>query len=400
MADPLAHWGLRPVINASGTMTGLGASRVGPEVAAEVAAILGRFVLIDELQARANGVIARATGAEAGLVTSSSAAAMTLACAAAIAGDDLAAIEALPDTGGREARVAVQAGHLVNYGAPVGQAVALAGAEVVPLGTAALCEVFHLRAALDRGLAAVVHVVSHHTVREGELPLEVVVGLCSERGVPVIVDMASEYDLRGPAAMGVTAAIWSGHKFLAGPTSGIVAGDRGFLRAMYLQNRGIGRATKVGKEGILGAMAALAAWEARDHAAERARETSIAALWMEALSPLPGVTAALHDDWTGNPITRVELGLDPDGAGLHAWELAARLIRGTPAIALRDDLAEHQRLYLDPCNVTEVEAREVAKSIIATLAAARAAGDGPGPDWSAVKRSRGRASVPWLEETQ
>lgn len=398
MADLLAHRGLRPVINASGTMTALGASRVGPEVAAEVAAILGRFVLIDELQAQASKVIARITGAEAGLVTSSCAAAMTLACAAAVAGDDLAAIEALPDAGGREARVAVQAGHLVNYGAPVGQAVALAGAEVVPLGSAALCEVFHLQAALDRGLAAALYVVSHHTVREGELPMDAFVGLCRERGVPVIVDMASEYDLRGPASLGASAAIWSGHKFLAGPTSGIVAGNRAFLRAMYLQNCGIGRVTKVGKEGILGATAALAVWEGRDHAAERAREAAIIMLWMEALSSLPGITAALHDDWTGNPITRVELQFDPGEAGLHAWELAARLLQGTTAIVLRDDLAEHQRLYLDPCNVTQAEARMVAEAIAATLTAARAAGDGPGPDWSAVKRARGRALVPWLEE--
>ena len=390
--------GVRPVINAAGTMTALGASRLAPEVVAEVADILGRFALVDELQAQASAAVARATGAEAGMVTSSSAAGLTLACAAAITGDDLAAIEALPDACGRERRVAIQVGHMVNYGAPVAQAIALAGAEPVPLGTAALCETFHLEAALRRGLAAAVYVISHHTVREGELPPDVFVELCRAHGVPAILDMASEYDLRRPAALGADAAIWSGHKFLAGPTSGIVAGRRAFVRAMYLQNHGIGRTMKVGKEGVWGAVAALAAWELRDHAAERAREQTIAAHWMTALSGLPGVVAALHDDWTGNPITRVELRLEPGMAGLHAWELAARLMRGDPVIALRDDLAEHQRLYLDPCNVTAEEGRAVAAAIAATLAAARDAGDGPGPDWSTVKRARGRACVPWLEE--
>ena len=84
MADILDRWGVRPVINASGTMTSIGASRVLPEVSADVADILSKFVRIDDLQARASETIARLTGAEAGLVTSSSSAGITLACAAAI----------------------------------------------------------------------------------------------------------------------------------------------------------------------------------------------------------------------------------------------------------------------------------------------------------------------------
>jgi L-seryl-tRNA(Ser) seleniumtransferase len=388
--DILFRRGLTPVINAAGTMTALGSSRILPEAVAEMAAIADRFLDIEALHDHASAVIARATGAEAGFITACAAAALTLASAAAITGDDLAAIEALPDTRGREARIAVQAGHLVHYGAPVGQAVALAGAQVVPLGTAARCEAFHLEAALEAGLAAVVHVVSHHTVREGELPLPVVTALAAARGVPVIVDMASEYDLRGPFAQGATVAIWSGHKFLSGPTSGIAAGSRRMIGCMRLQNRGIGRAMKIGKEGIAGALAALEAWGRRDHATARAREEAIVAAWLAALSGLPGVEARPHPDWTGNPITRVELALDPPRAGLFAWELAARLRAGTPAVAVRDDLAEHQRLYLDPCTLTADEAAAVARAIRTVLEAARAAGDGCRLSWAEVKRARRR----------
>jgi L-seryl-tRNA(Ser) seleniumtransferase len=89
--------------------------------------------------------------------------------AAAITGVDLAAIERLPDTSGLERRVAVQAGHLINFGGLVSQTVALAGAEVVPIGSAALAETWHLDSALNEGLAATLYVISHHTVREGEL---------------------------------------------------------------------------------------------------------------------------------------------------------------------------------------------------------------------------------------
>ena len=44
----------------------------------------------------------------------------------------------------------------------------------------------------------------------------------SER-VPVIVDAASEYDLKGFIAQGADIALYSSHKFLGGPTGGIVA---------------------------------------------------------------------------------------------------------------------------------------------------------------------------------
>jgi len=397
MSDIMTRWGLTPVINAAGTMTSLGASRAAPQVQAAVADGLGRFVQISDLQAVANRTIRAATGAEAGYITSSSSAAITLACAAAITGDDLAAIEALPATGTRPARIAVMMSHMINYGAPVTQAIATSGAEVVALGTAALCETYHLEAAIHEGLAAAVYVVSHHTVREGELPMDLFIATCRAHGVKVIVDMASEYDLTSAVALGADAVIWSGHKFLAGTTSGIVAGRAAMIRAMLLQNRGLGRLMKAGKEAIVGAVAALELWSARDHAAEAAREAAIVSDWIRALSDLPGITASPHRDWTGNPIIRVKLKLGPQ-AGLHAWELAERAMAGTPAVALRDDLSMHQLIFLDPCNVTDQEARLVAQRIRSICEAARNLHDGHRRSWSEEKAARGRATTPWIED--
>ncbi|MFN0114239.1 MAG: aminotransferase class V-fold PLP-dependent enzyme [Paracoccaceae bacterium] len=394
-ANVMARWGLTPVINASGTMTSLGASRVSAEVREAVDDILGRFVRIAELHALADCTIRAATGAEAGYVTSSSSAAITLAVAAAITGDDLAAIEALPATGSRERRVAVMMSHMVNYGAPVPQAIAAAGAGVVPLGTAALCETYHLEAAIRDGLAAAVFVVSHHTVREGELPMDLFASICRSHGVPVIVDMASEYDLNGPVALGADAVIWSGHKFLGGTTSGIVAGRAAMIRAMVLQNRGLGRLMKAGKEAIVGAVAALEAWGRRDHAAEAAREAAIVEGWIAALAGVPGIAVSRHRDWTGNPITRVKLKLSHE-AGLFAWELAARAMEGSPAVALRDDLSMHGLIFLDPCNVTAGEAPVVTDRIRALCETARATGDGLKRSWSEEKAARGRAETPWI----
>lgn len=398
MDDPFQRWNLTPVINAAGTMTSIGASRVHPEIARLVTGLLGSFVQMDQLQTRASAVIAAATGADAGCVTGCSAAAITQTVGAAITGLDLAAIEALPATGERECRVAVQAGHLIHYGGLVSQAVTLAGAEVVPLGSAALAETWHLDAALEQGLAALVYVISHHTVREGELPLDLVVERCHTRGVPVIVDMASEYDLLGAIALGADAVIWSGHKFMGGITSGIVAGRHDLIRATYLQHRGIGRTMKAGKESIAGAMAALELWQTRDSAIIRTRESGILDLWEQVLAGVDGLILQRHDDWTGNPITRLEVTVDAGRAGLHAWELAARLAARCPAVIVRDDLVERGIVYLDPCNLDDADARQAANAIAEEASLARSRGDGCRIYWSEAKRGREATALAWLRQ--
>jgi len=232
-------------------------------------------------------------------------------------------------------------------------------------------------------------------VREGELPMDLFIATCRTHDVPVIVDMASEYDLAGAVALGADAVIWSGHKFLGGPTSGIVAGRARMIRAMVLQNRGLGRLMKAGKEAIVGAVAALEAWGKRDHAAEATREAAIVDRWIADLAGIKGITARRHGDWTGNPITRVRLKLDPE-AGICAWELASRAMAGTPAVALRDDLSMHNLIFLDPCNVTADEAAIVSARIRDICDAARAKSDGQKRSWSEEKAARGQALTPWI----
>src|SRR5688572_14590748 len=132
--DPRSALKLRRVINVAGTMTALGASAAVEEAIEAACSILPYFVEIDDLQRRASRAIAVATGAEAGFVTASASAGVTLSVAAAMTGPELDLIKRLPDTEGMRNRVAVQRGHLINYGAPIEQAVRLAGAQVIPIG--------------------------------------------------------------------------------------------------------------------------------------------------------------------------------------------------------------------------------------------------------------------------
>jgi len=159
-SDIRRRLGLRPIINVSGTMTGLGASIAVPEAVRAAAEILPEFVEINDLHRKASPVIARLTGGEAGFVTACASAGITLAVAATMTGADLVRIEQLPDTTGMKHAVVVQAGHFVNYGAPIDQAIRMTGAKVVSVGYATDVRAYQLEAALTEHTAAAVCSVS------------------------------------------------------------------------------------------------------------------------------------------------------------------------------------------------------------------------------------------------
>ena len=373
--DIRAELGLRPVINVSGTMTSLGASIVVPEAVSAVTRILSEFVEIGDLHRRASRTIADLTGAEAGFVTASCSAAISLAVAAAITGDNLWAIEQLPDTGPLRNEVLIQTGHMVSYGAPVEQAIRLAGGKVIPIGQATSAYAYQLAGAITERTVAAVFVVSHHVVDYAQIPLKTFADICHARGVKVIVDAASEYDLRRFLADGADVVLYSGHKFLGGPTSGICAGDKNFIRNIYLQNRGIGRGMKVGKEGVAGVIAALEAWKTRDHDGIRARERAALDLWVETLEGRPGITPKIVPDPTDNPLDRLKVIVDPETARITAWDLASALARGSQPIIVRDHEAEHGHFFLDPCNLHPGEEAVVAARLVEELEKAQRANE-------------------------
>ncbi|KAB2726450.1 aminotransferase class V-fold PLP-dependent enzyme [Brucella anthropi] len=355
--------GLRPIINVSGTMTALGASIIVPDAVRAMQEIGTEFVEMDDLQRKAGTVIARLTGGEAGFVTACCASGMALALAGAITGDDLLAIEALPDAAGlAKNEIIVQQGHLVSFGGNVEQLIRMSGGKVIQAGTISITHDYHIANAINENTAAALYVVSHHTVQYGMIPLQQFSAICHDRGIPVIVDAASEYDFKTFLEQGADVVIYSGHKFLGGPTSGIVAGRKDLVRSAYLQNRGIGRLMKVGKESIAGVMAALEAWEKRDHKAIRQTEREVLELWHTKLNGFKGVRSEIVPDPTDNPLDRLEVSISP-GSGFTAAGLAKALAELDPPIIVRGHEVERGHFYLDPCNLHPGEASIVAESI-------------------------------------
>jgi L-seryl-tRNA(Ser) seleniumtransferase len=352
-------------------MTHLGASIVVPEAIRAASEVMPEWVEVNDLHRKASAAIARATGAEAGFVTASAAAGITLAVAGAMTGADLARVEQLPDATGMRDEVVIQMGHMTGYGAAIEQGIRLAGARVVPVGNVTDARGYQLEHRIGERTAAALYVVSHHTVQYGQLPLDAFARTCHARGVPVIADLASEYDLRGFLAAGADVAIYSAHKFLGGLTAGIVAGRKDLVRATFLQNSGIGRGMKVGKESIVATIAALEAWERRDHDAVRRTERGHLDLWMKRFAGVAGIRATIIPDPTHNPLDRLMLEVDPGVARITAWDLADALAAGAPPVIVRDHEVEQGFFQLDPCNLHPGEAPVVADRILAELETAR-----------------------------
>jgi L-seryl-tRNA(Ser) seleniumtransferase len=326
---------------------------------------------MDELQGAASTMIAELTGAEAGCVTACAAAGVALSVAAAITGEDPGLIRRLPETDGLANEVVMLKGHVVDFGADVRQMARMAGARVIEAGTATRCGEAELEAAFSARTAAALYVVSHLCVPRGQPSLERFVAVARGKGMPVIVDGAAEYDLRGFHAAGADLAVHSAHKFLAGPTAGLVAGRADLIRAVVAQNAGIGRPMKVGKEGIVGLIAALERWKGLDLDDERATDRAKLERAAVRLGNLAGITTEIEPDTTGNPVDRLRIHVDATRAGLSAAELGRRLREGAIAFVVRDHLAELGYVLIDPRSLGEAEMTRLTERIAAILKEAR-----------------------------
>ena len=346
-ADVFDRYGLRRIVNASGTETTKGASPVCNEALDAVVALVPHSVDMMELQSVACRVIAGAFGAEAGCVVNCSAAGIATAVAACMTGSDLGRVEQLPDATGMKDEVVLQRGHNITYGGHVTQNITIVGAKVVEIGAATECGAYQLAHALTDRTAAALYVVSHHTVPSGLIDLQTFCAVCSERGVPVIVDGAAEPDPTVFLRAGADLVISSMHKAFAGLTAATVAGRLDLVRACMYQEKGIGRPMKVGKEGVIAAIAAVERWAALDRPAIREALEARLARGRDRLAQLPGVTASIEVDATSRLFSRLLLHIEPRSAGVTAYDVSARLWEQRPSIAVRSLMADIGLLQVD-----------------------------------------------------
>jgi uncharacterized pyridoxal phosphate-dependent enzyme len=316
--------GVRPFINARGTWTYLSGSLELPEVRAAKQQAALHFVDIIELQRAVGKRLAELSGAESGMVTSGAAGAMAAATAGCIAGTDPARIWQLPDTTGLKHEVIMFGGR-----SAFDSAIRLAGGKLV---------VAHTHEEMHNAINDKTAMI--YTTALGER-LEKAISIAKKANVPLMLDDAAGIppieNLSLYAKMGCDLYAFSGGKGLLGPQcSGLLLGRKDLIEAALANSNpwegAVCRPMKVGKEEIMGCLAAVEAWKKRDlNALDRewnARVERIAKL----VETVPGVTADIQIPQGGNRYPTLTVHWDETAFRFTVADCDKKLREGNPRI--------------------------------------------------------------------
>ena len=361
--------GVAPLINALGTVTVVGGSRMDPRVLEAMTEASASFVDLPQLLDRAGETIARLVGAEAACVTSGAAAGLAVATAACLAHGDPERIRQLPDTTGMSDRALVLAAHRMVYD----QAVRLAGAELVEVGSADVASLEQVEAAIDDRTALFFYFAGAAAM-PGSLPLRDLADLLKRHGIPLVVDAAAELppaaNLTSFLADGADLVVFSGGKEIGGPqSSGFILGSVPLIRECAANNfphHSIGRSMKTDKETIVGLVTAVELFVQRDYDAIFERWRRLSEAVVAAVNRLPGCTARV-----GHPTVP---GIQPreiprayiDQAPLTAPELRDRLLRRTPPVAVG---VEDGSVAINPQCLADDELQPLIDALVSELSA-------------------------------
>lgn len=325
--------GVVPIINCRGTFTILGGSTERPEVLKAIEAATGYFVQYDELAFGIGKRLAEITKADWGIVSSGCAAGLKLVTAACVAGGNPEKLLRIPNLEGLEKTEVIiprSSRNVYDHG------IRNIGVTVITVDSPEEME----RAIGPR--TAMIYITTNRDNETGQpFSLEAIAKIAKPKKVPVLVDAAAE-DLSIPCvhlARGATIVAYSGGKAICGPQcAGLLLGDKDILMAAWQASsphHGPGRDNKVGKEEMLGMLAAVEAWTTRDHEAEWATWLS----WIDEISSkvtkVKGVTTEVTQPrGLDNRCPRLNISWDPDKLNITGDEIAEIVARSKPRIAI------------------------------------------------------------------
>lgn len=321
--------GVEPLINCRGTFTIIGGSLERPSVRSAMEAASRSFVQYDELADGIGKRLAELTGAPWGMVSAGCAAGLKHITAACVTGGNPEKLIRIPDLAGFEkTEVIIPAGSRNVYD----HAVRNIGVKVITV--ADMTELEH--AVSPR--TAMIYLMSEDS---GPCSLEEIVRVVKGRDIPVLVDAAAE-DLTVPNVhlkKGATIVAYSGGKALCGPQcAGLLLGDKDILMSAWQASsphHGPGRDNKVGREEMIGMLAAVEAWVSLDHTAKWKTWLGWLNSIAKRLTSIEGVSADIHEP-TGlsNKSPVLAVSWDPAKWNLTGEELAEELGRTTPRIVV------------------------------------------------------------------
>ena len=355
--DYFRELGVRPFINAAGTYTAMTASLMPPEVMEAINYASKQYVMLDELHTRVGERIATLARAEAAMVTSGAASALTLGTAAVLTGTDRQKIADLPDLSRMKSEVIIQKAHRFGYE----RAVRNCGVRLVEVETREDLE----RAVSDKTAMMLFY---NNNNKEGQIRDEEFVKLGLKHSIPTLNDAAADVppldNLWKYTAMGFDLVAFSGGKGIRGPQSaGMLLGKKPLIAAARQNGspngNAIGRGMKVNKEEMVGMLAALELFVGKDHAREGREFERRADEIRKSAAAVTGVKAEVFVPEVANHVPHVRVTWDPS-KGLKAATVVRAMQDGEPSIAIR---AEEEALVIGVWMMQAGEEKIVARRL-------------------------------------
>jgi len=270
------------------------------------------------------------------MVTSGAASALTLGTAGILTGTDARKVVDLPNLAGMKSEVIIQKAHRFGYD----HAVRNCGVRLVEVETRE-----DMARAVGPQTAMMLFYNNNNT--EGRIRDEEFVQIARQHGVPTLNDAAADVppvdNLWKYTKMGFDLVAFSGGKGLRGPQSaGLLLGRKDLIAAARLNappnGNTVGRGMKVNKEEMVGMLAALELYLAKDHAVEQREFEARAEVVRSSVAAVPGVTAEIFVPEVANHVPHVCVSWDEAALGLTRAECATQLEQGEPSIVcLVDD---------------------------------------------------------------
>ena len=360
--DHFAALGVKPFINAAGTYTMLTASLMPPEVMEAMAYASRRYYRLGDVQDAVGKRIAELLGAEAAMVTSGAAGALTCGTAACITGDDPKKILQLPELTGLKSEVLVQKSHRYGYD----HAVRATGVRMVEIETAADLE----KAAGER---TAMMLFFNDADPRGQIHAADWVSLGKQHGIPTFIDASADVppveNLSKYVKLGYDLVTFSGGKGICGPQSaGLLVGRKDLIAAARLNTSPysdtIARGMKVNKEEMLGMLVALELYMKRDHAAEAREWDRRCGVIVSAAKKFPSVTTEVVIPPIANHTPHLFIRWDEAQLKIGPREVMQRLRAGDPSIEpcpMTDDTQLVFTVWMLQPGEVEVVARALTK---------------------------------------
>jgi D-glucosaminate-6-phosphate ammonia-lyase len=333
--------GVEPVINCVGTYTIIGGSVERPEVVEAMHAAAGFFVQYDELALGIGRRLAELTRAEWGMISAGCAAGMKHVTAACVAGGNPEKLIRIPDlTGFDKTEVVIPRSSRNAYD----HAIRNIGVKIITVDTPE-----ELAKALNSRTAMIYVMTGNDTLPGNKFAIDKIAELARPMNIPFLVDAAAE-DLTIPNVhlqAGATIVAYSGGKAICGPQcAGLLLGSKDILMSAWQASsphHGTGRDNKVGKEEMLGMLAAVEAWVKRDHEEKYRTWLNYLDNISKRVSTINGITTIVREPADLNNRSPVLIvSWDPGKFNITGSEIAEMLATTQPRIAVHSGNNEQE----------------------------------------------------------